>query len=104
MWVKIVTFVGMKALVSIALFLFISFLATPTIVSLLDDNSDVSVCYSFNEEEIQKELQEIKAVSSQFTFSCFIETIKKSSKITSNNLRRHKSVFGDVFFQPPEVI
>ncbi|KAF2518410.1 hypothetical protein E0W68_08765 [Flavobacterium salilacus subsp. salilacus] len=93
----------MKVLVNIVLLLFISFLAVPTIVSLLDDSSDVSVSYSLNEEEIHKELQEIKAGPSEFTF-CFLAAIKKSSKITSNNLRRHKCVFGDVFSPPPDVI
>ncbi len=92
----------MKILVSIVLLLFISFLAAPTIVSLLDDNTDVSISYSLNEEEIHKELKEIKAGPSEFTF-CFLEGIKKSSKITSNNLRIHKCVFGDVFSPPPEV-
>ncbi len=102
MWVKIITFVGMKASVTIVLLLFISFLAAPTIVSLLDDNSDVSVSYSLNEEEIQKELQEIKAGPSQFVFS-FVGIIKKTSRVTSSNLRTHKNVFGDIFSPPPEI-
>ncbi|AXG75052.1 hypothetical protein DVK85_12760 [Flavobacterium arcticum] len=93
----------MKFIVSIVLLMFISFLATPTIVSLLDDNTDVSICYSLNEEEIHKEIKEIKAGPSEFSF-CFLGAIKKSSKITSNNLRRHKRVFGDVLSPPPDVI
>lgn len=92
----------MKILVSIVLLLFISFLAVPTIVSLLDDDSDVSISYNLNEEEVHKELQEIKAGPSEFSFS-FLKAIKKSSKITSNNLRVHKRVFGDIFSPPPEL-
>ena len=33
------------------LFLFISFLATPTVVKMLDKNADVSIVFSFTEEE-----------------------------------------------------
>lgn len=33
------------------LFLFISFLATPTVVKMLDKNADISIVFSFTEEE-----------------------------------------------------
>ena len=33
------------------LFLFIAFLATPTVVKMLDKNADVSIVFSFTEEE-----------------------------------------------------
>lgn len=33
------------------LFLFIAFLATPTLVKMLDKNADVSIVYNFAEEE-----------------------------------------------------
>ncbi|RRO16828.1 hypothetical protein [Flavobacteriaceae bacterium 14752] len=33
------------------LFLFIAFLATPTVVKILDKNADVSIVYTFAEEE-----------------------------------------------------
>ena len=33
------------------LFLFIAFLATPTVVKILDKNADVSIVFSFTEEE-----------------------------------------------------
>ena len=41
--------------------MFVSFLTAPTIVSLIEDEADVSMVYSLTEEEIQKELKEIKA-------------------------------------------
>jgi hypothetical protein len=33
------------------LFLFIAFLATPTVIKMLDKNADVSIVFSFTEEE-----------------------------------------------------
>ena len=50
----------MKTLVNIVLFLFVSFLAAPTVVSLIEDDADVSIVYSLTEEELQKELKEVK--------------------------------------------
>ncbi len=47
------------------IFLFMSFLAAPTIISLLEDDCDTSMAYSLNEEEMQKEMKEIKAAPSR---------------------------------------
>ena len=99
----------MKAFIGIIIVLFFSFLATPTIVSLLDDSSDISIAYDLNEEEkeldkeleLELELQEVKAGPNEFAFS-FLNTIKESSKVIPNNLQIHKNVFGDVFSPPPE--
>ncbi|GGB73651.1 hypothetical protein GCM10007424_11930 [Flavobacterium suaedae] len=92
----------MKLLVNILLLIFLSFLATPTIVSLVQDDADVSVAYNLNEEEVHKELQEIKAGLNEFTFSFMIEKSEKKSQINTEYLLRHKLVFGDIFLPPPE--
>ena len=41
--------------------LFIAFLSAPTVVTLIKKNTDTSLFYSFAEEEINKELKEVKA-------------------------------------------
>ncbi|UMY64792.1 MULTISPECIES: hypothetical protein [unclassified Flavobacterium] len=41
----------MKTLVSVALFFFVAFLATPTLVSLIERSSDTSAFFTMNEEE-----------------------------------------------------
>ena len=51
----------MKILVNIVLFMFLSFLSAPTIVSLIEDEADVSIAYSLTEEEIHKEVKEVVA-------------------------------------------
>lgn len=92
----------MKALVSIVVLLFVSFLAAPTIVSLLDDDTDTTVVYGFSEEEVQKELKEVKVGCVYIYEDAFIPVIKKSSDIPTENLQRHESVCGDIFIPPPE--
>lgn len=95
----------MKLLVNIVLLVFITFLSTPTIVSLVDcDDPDISVFYSFAEEEIQKELQEVKAHPHvAFQLGVFIPS-KKSTIIKSENLQRHDNVFEEIFCPPPETV
>ena len=92
----------MKLLANILLFIFLSFLAMPTIVSLVQDDADVSIAYNLNEEEVHKELQEIKAGPNEFNFSFIMKQLKKKSQISTEYLLRHKLVFGDIFLPPPE--
>lgn len=93
----------MKACVYIVLFLFTTFLAVPTVVSILrdKDDADVTVMVSL-EEEIQKEIKEIKVTPYQpFEFTV-VPVQKKSALIISKNPHGHKNVFGDIFIPPPE--
>jgi hypothetical protein len=94
----------MKILVNIVLFLFISFLAAPTIVSLIEDDADMSVVYSLTEEEIQKEIKEVKAAPhKEFGFT-FFEVIKASALIRSANLQKHDNVAEEICSPPPEYV
>jgi hypothetical protein len=93
----------MKSCVYIVLFLFATFLAVPTIVSILrdKDDADVTVMVSL-EEEIQKEIKEVKIVPYHpFEFP-FVPTQQKTALIISKNPHGHKNVFGDIFIPPPE--
>jgi hypothetical protein len=48
----------MKKLASILLFLFVLFLITPTVVSAIENDGDVSVVSNFSEEEqVQKDIK-----------------------------------------------
>ncbi|MEL1242935.1 hypothetical protein AAEO56_01565 [Flavobacterium sp. DGU11] len=94
----------MKILVNIVLFLFISFLAAPTIVSLIEDDADMSVVYSLTEEEIQKDIKEVKgAPYTEFQVSFFKES-KETLLIQSANLQKHNNVAGEICSPPPEFI
>lgn len=93
----------MKFLVNIVVLLFLTFLSAPTIVSLLqDEDTDVSAVYGFSEEEIHKEIKEVKMCPQWVYEPAFIPVIKKSALIKSKNLQRHENVCGDIFSPPPE--
>lgn len=97
----------MKVFVSILLFLFLSFLTAPTVISLVKDDADTSMVYSLNEEEIQKEIKEIKEVKAQpgheFNVVLF-SGYNTSSKIVSENLQKHDNISREIFSPPPETI
>lgn len=84
---------------------FIVFLSTPTLVSLIEKNTDVSFFYNFAEEEIYKDLSEIKIdLKQQFVYPFLDTKIKLNSKIVSENLSRHDKVLEEIFSPPPELI
>jgi len=95
----------MKICVNIVVFLFLTFLAAPTLVCLLeDDDKDVSVVYSLSEEEMHKEMKEVKAPPHHVFEFAFFPVVKKSTLIKSKNLQKHANVSGDIFLPPPEFI
>jgi hypothetical protein len=93
----------MKITVHILLFVFISFLLTPTIVSLIEKDSDTSIFYSFSEEE--KAHKEIKAVFiSHISFEDSPQLSINSNLILSENLSEHDKIASSIFIPPPEQV
>ena len=94
----------MKFITGFLLVFFISFLATPTIVSVIKKNTDVSLFYSFNEEELHKDFKELKAdLSHNYEFAFVNLSSTTSSKIISENLSRHDNVSEQIFSPPPDL-
>lgn len=94
----------MKWAVKLVLIMFITFLATPTIVSLIKHNCDTSVFYSMSEEEqVHKELKEIKAEIKFTTVDLFKICKFTSSLIISENQLRHDNISASIFSPPPNV-
>ncbi len=95
----------MKIITRFLLIFFISFLATPTIIAVVKKSTDISIFYSFNEEELHKDFKEIKAdLSNKYDFSYVNYSIITSSKIISENLSRHDNVSEEIFSPPPEIV
>ena len=95
----------MKFTASIILILFVTFLSTPTVVSLIQKSSDISMFFSFAEEEIHKELKEVKAeIKQSFDYPFSDTTIKENLTIISENLSKHDNVSEEIFSPPPELI
>jgi hypothetical protein len=98
-------FCDMKLIARFILFIFVAFLSTPTIVTLIEKNSDISMFYNFAEEENHKEVKEIKAdLNLGFDYP-FIELKGNcDSKIISKNALRHDNIAEEIFIPPPELI
>lgn len=98
-------FCRMKYFARLVLALFVIFLSTPTVVSLIQKNTDTSLFYSFAEEEIHKELKEVKAeVKQHFDYPFLDLKIQNNTSIISENLSRHDNVAAEIFSPPPEFI
>ena len=95
----------MKLVARIILLLFVSFLSMPTVISLIEKNADISLLFSFEDEESNKDLKEIKAdfpnvfVSITSNFKQIINT-----EIISENLSKHDTTLEEIFSPPPELI
>lgn len=93
----------MKFVVKILLFVFIIFLSTPTIVSLIEKSTDTSYFYNMSEEEHPH-----KQVKAEFKFEPFSIALnlpfKISSLILSENLLKHDNIAASIFIPPPDLI
>ncbi len=94
----------MKIAVQIALFIFIAFLSTPTIVSLIEKKSNTSAFFNMAEEEQpSKELKEVKAEMKLYTFTLLPSPEAKSSLVIANHELRHDNITSAIFSPPPNV-
>ena len=93
----------MKTAVKIVLFLFLLFLATPTIVSVIKKQTDVSAFYSMNEEETLKEIKEVKANLKFNNYELVAIPENTSAPIISDNQLRHDNIAAVIFSPPPNV-
>jgi len=93
----------MKIIAQILLFVFTTFLVTPTIVSVIKKNADMSVFYSFSEEE--KTNKEIKAVFNSDVMIAPLNLSRlNSGLIHSENLSKHDKISSKIFIPPPEQV
>ena len=93
----------MKLATQILLFVFITFLITPTIISVIKKNADTSVFYSFSEEE--KAHKEVKVVLNFDVVNIPVNFSNlNSGLIHSENLSKHDKIASKIFIPPPEKI
>jgi len=98
-------FCDMKIIAKFILFVFVTFLTTPTIVTLIEQNTDISMFYTFAEEENHKDVKEIKAdLRLTFDYS-FLDTVgRQNSIIIFENLTRHDNIAEEIFIPPPKLV
>jgi hypothetical protein len=91
----------MKLIARLFLFLFIAFLSTPAIITVIEKSTDTTIFFSMSEEEHAKKevknLPYIVATTSTFELE---ETIVKSL-ILSENLSKHDKISRQIFSPPP---
>ena len=92
----------MKLFTRILLFLFVLFLSTPTLVTLIEKDSDISMFYCFAEEEHHKEIKAEIKFYVEHNVIAFMELEKKTSFIENNS--EHPTVFREIFSPPPNFI
>lgn len=92
-------------MVHIVMLLFALFLATPTVITLIEKNSDTSYFFTLTEEE-QNALQEIKEVKAEFKMPVFhfdFATVDLQSTRFAELQLRHDAVTPSIFAPPPNV-
>ena len=94
----------MKFVVKILLVVFLVFLSTPTIVSLIEKSTDTSFFFDLSEEEEESQ-KEFKA---DFKFYSAIEfvtfSVSTSNLILSEDITEHDNIAATIFVTPPEEV
>lgn len=95
----------MKVLCKIVLAIFILFLATPTIVSVINKDIDNSYFFNMDEEESHNAFNEIKTIPSIYSIPIVIdfEGFQKV-KFSILNDRKVNSIKPTIFIEPPELV
>lgn len=92
----------MKKLASILLFLFVLFLITPTVVSAIENDGDISVVSNFSEEEqIQKDIKLVfyfEQIPNRIYFPSLTNTF-----VPFENTLKHNDISLGIFIPPPEL-
>ncbi len=92
----------MKVCTSIVLFIFILFLSAPTLVTMIEKETDISMFYSFAEEEHHKEAKvEVKNYFENNSMD-FFDKEEKYSFFSKDS--EHPTVFREIFSPPPNCL
>ena len=91
----------MRSAVNLILLLFVTFLVTPTIVSVIDKSCDTSYFYNLSEEELSHKA--VKEQKAPFKFHNSFQLAQLSSSlINSKNQLQHDVISPSIFSPPPK--
>jgi hypothetical protein len=96
----------MKFIAHILLFIFITFLSAPTIITLIKKGSDTSISFSFSEEEHEHGHKELKAAVKPAIFQHELVTpvFTESKIILSGNIVKLDNISPSIFAPPPNLV
>jgi len=92
----------MKFVTGLVLAMFVLFISTPTIVSVIKKSVDTSYFYSMSEEE--QAHKEIKADFKVDSYQFVDLSGRTSGLILFENLSKHDNVAATIFIPPPEQV
>lgn len=95
----------MRYKVALFLIVFVSFLSMPTIVSLIEKKSDISVLLSVDDEEVEKEALDLY-VTSDFQYFYDVQYLVCNCSIQkfSNQRTNLDSISLDKVIPPPKMV
>ena len=95
----------MRYKVALFLIVFVSFLSMPTIVSLIEKKSDISVLLSVDDEEVEKEVLDLY-VTSEFQYFYDVQYLVCNCSIQkfSNQRTNLDSISLDKVIPPPKMV
>jgi len=92
----------MKKLASILLFLFVLFLITPTVVSAIENDGDVSVVSNFSEEEqVQKDIK-LVFYFEQIHNKLYLPSVRNQF-ISLDNSVKYNTISLGILIPPPKL-
>ena len=96
----------MKILIKIVLFIFITFLLTPTLVGMADDEIDISCFYNLaEEEETNPTVQEVKVIpflSYHFYHLYYVSAL--TFNVNLHHLLQYDNLAHKIFSPPPNLL
>lgn len=94
----------MKFIAKILLFIFIAFLSTPTIVSVIEKSSDTSLFFNCSEEEHSLKELKVAIYLAEFNHEFIFPVHVVSKEIISENIVKLDNISPSIFVPPPNSI
>lgn len=96
----------MKLLVNIFLFIFITFLSTPTLIGMVDEQADTSYFYNMcEEEENHAPFNEIKSVPiTNYSISSFLQNKWDRLNVQIDHFLSFANLAHQIFSPPPNFL
>jgi hypothetical protein len=94
----------MKVIARLFLFLFIAFLSTPAVLTMIDKSVNTSMFFNVSEEEhVKKEVVNCAYIN-LFQIVAIVPNIGKTSKIHFASLAKYDKISRIIFSPPPNLL
>jgi Na+-transporting NADH:ubiquinone oxidoreductase subunit NqrB len=93
----------MKLIARILLFVFVAFLSTPAIITVIKKSSDTSVFFSCSEEELGHKELKAAVYHPVFEHELVIPVHTESKLIVSENIVKLDNISPSIFAPPPNL-